>query len=51
MWESRSLPLAVLIRIGAIKEKLAVSECEDERQWVEKEIDGWTLKLNLLADR
>jgi hypothetical protein len=33
-----------------LKKKLAVCEREDEKKKIEKEIEGWTLKLNLLAD-
>src|SRR5262245_12470737 len=42
--------VALMKEIESLKEKLAVCEREDERKRIEKEIEGWTLKLNLLND-
>ncbi|MGH9853648.1 MAG: DUF1992 domain-containing protein, partial [Blastocatellia bacterium] len=42
--------VALMKEIESLKEKLAVCERDDERKRIEKEIEGWTLKLNLLSD-
>ena len=42
--------VALMKEIESLKEKLVVCEREDEKKRIEKEIEGWTLKLNLLTD-
>jgi hypothetical protein len=42
--------VVLMKEIESLKKKLAVCEREDEKKKIEKEIEGWTLKLNLLTD-